>query len=54
MAFSGALTLVALGLVMFTCGGTVYPKSSPEDCYRVMRWVLEPPAIYFVRKRRVL
>ena len=37
MAFSWSLILVAAGLVLFTCGGTVYPKSSPEDTYRVIR-----------------
>lgn len=37
MAFSGSLLLVALGLALFTCGGTVYPKSSPEERYRVIR-----------------
>ncbi len=37
MAFTWSLILVAVGLVLFTCGGTVYPKSSPEDTYRVIR-----------------
>ena len=38
VSFSWSLILVAAGIVLFTCGGTVYPKSSPEDRYRVIRW----------------
>ena len=38
MAFSGSLFMVSVGLVLFTCGGTVYPKKAPEEeRYRVIR-----------------
>ena len=38
MAFSGSLFMVSVGLVLFTCGGPVYPKEAPEEeRYRVIR-----------------
>lgn len=38
VAFSGSLFMVFVGLVLFTCGGPVYPKKAPEEeRYRVIR-----------------
>ena len=49
VAFAAALVLLAAGLVTYACGGSVYPTTSSEDCYRVIRWatadaLLEPDA----------
>ncbi|BDA51211.1 Solute carrier family 35 member F1 [Coccomyxa sp. Obi] len=42
--FAAALVLVAAGLAMYACGGSVYTATSSEDCYRVIRCTnLEEP-----------
>ena len=38
MPFAAALVLVAAGLAMYACGGSVYTATSSEDCYRVIRF----------------
>ena len=36
--FAAALVLVAAGLALYACGGSVYTAISSEDCYRVIRF----------------
>ena len=43
VAFAASLALVGVGLVLYSCGGTVYPATSSEDCYRVIRSGPSPP-----------
>ena len=42
VAFAVALVLVAAGLITYTLGGSIYPTTSSEDCYRVIRWATLP------------